>query len=127
MHRRRTDSVNERQLRSALAGVNSEQLPHLSIAYEPVWAIGTGRTATPGDAQDAHAKIRGVLVGMFGDGIAQSTRIQYGGSVKPSNALELFQQPDVDGGLIGGASLNPLEFAPIVKAAAEVGRARQPA
>jgi triosephosphate isomerase (TIM) len=122
----RTDAVNERQLRSALAGVNSEQTHRLSVAYEPVWAIGTGRTATPADAQDAHEKVRGVLVGIFGDGVAHAVRIQYGGSVKPSNASELFQQPDIDGGLIGGASLKPMEFAAIVKAAAEAGRLRQP-
>ncbi len=123
----RTDAVNERQLRSALAGVRSEQLDRLAIAYEPVWAIGTGRTATPADAQDAHAKIRGVIEGMFGRTIAHAMRIQYGGSVKASNAGELFQQGDIDGGLIGGASLKPTEFAPIVKAAAEAGRSRQPA
>ncbi|MEM1186345.1 MAG: triose-phosphate isomerase [Planctomycetota bacterium] len=111
-----TDAVNERQLKAALSEINAEQTNHLTVAYEPVWAIGTGKTATPADAQDAHAKVRAVLVGLFGDDAAASIRIQYGGSVKPANAAELFAQPDIDGGLIGGASLKAADFAAIVKA-----------
>jgi triosephosphate isomerase len=112
-----TDEVNQRQVRAGLAGIDREHLPRLTIAYEPVWAIGTGRTATPADAQDAHAKIRGVLADLYGQEGAAGIRIQYGGSVKGSNAAELFTQPDVDGGLVGGASLAAPEFAAIVKAA----------
>jgi triosephosphate isomerase (TIM) len=113
-----TDAVNERQLRSGLAGVDATQLGRLVIAYEPVWAIGTGKTATPGDARDAHAGIRRVLSRMYSDDAAESVRIQYGGSVNAANARSLFTQPGVDGGLIGGASLKVDEFCAIVGAAA---------
>lgn len=113
----RTDEVNARQLRAGLKAVPAAAMPLLTIAYEPVWAIGTGKTATPADAQDAHAKIRGLLSDLYSPTIAAVTRIQYGGSVKASNAAELFAQPDIDGGLIGGASLNAPEFAEIVRAA----------
>lgn len=113
-----TDAVNERQLRAGLDGVSSAQMASVVIAYEPVWAIGTGKTATPGDAQDAHTKIRGVLGDLYGANIAEATRIQYGGSVKPGNAAELFSQPDIDGGLIGGASLKADDFLAIIRAAA---------
>jgi triosephosphate isomerase len=113
----KTDSVNERQLRTALDGVPAEHVARLAIAYEPVWAIGTGRTASPDDAQDAHAKIRRILAEMYSGEIADATCIQYGGSVKASNALELFSRPDIDGGLIGGASLKADEFLAIVNAA----------
>ena len=89
----------------------------VTIAYEPVWAIGTGKTATDADAQSAHAAIRKVLGAMYGDAIAQATRIQYGGSVKPGNAKGLFGQADIDGGLIGGASLKAEDFLGIVNAA----------
>ena len=89
----------------------------LIIAYEPVWAIGTGLTATPGQAQEAHAFIRERLEGIFGLECAQETRILYGGSVKPDNAAELFSQPDIDGGLIGGASLKGEDFLEIIRAA----------
>jgi len=85
------------------------------IAYEPVWAIGTGLTATAEEAQQAHAFIRKLLGNMFGTGIAEKTRIQYGGSMKPSNACELLDEPDVDGGLIGGASLDAESFEGIIK------------
>ncbi|HHN78831.1 MAG TPA: triosephosphate isomerase, partial [Phycisphaerales bacterium] len=98
--------------------VAPEQMASVIVAYEPVWAIGTGKTATPGDAQDAHAKIRGVLGDLYGADIAAATRIQYGGSVKPGNAAELFAQPDIDGGLIGGASLKADDFLAIIRAAA---------
>lgn len=115
----RTDEVNLRQLRAGLDGVPPEQFRQIVIAYEPVWAIGTGRTATPDDAQAAHAVIRGDLNSVYGEAIAQSTRIIYGGSVKPGNAEGLFSQPDIDGGLIGGASLAAEDFAAIVRAAAK--------
>jgi triosephosphate isomerase len=87
------------------------------VAYEPVWAIGTGKTATPEIAQAAHAHLRAVLAELFGDEAAQAIRIQYGGSVKPDNAAELFAQADIDGGLIGGASLAVDDFAAIALAA----------
>lgn len=114
-----TDAINQHQIRRGLVDVSPEEMAKLTIAYEPVWAIGTGRTATPADAQDAHAKIRGVLADLFSPAVAEATRIQYGGSVKPSNAADLFAQPDIDGGLIGGASLQTSDFAQIVRAAGE--------
>lgn len=114
----RTDRVNEEQVRLALRDVPAEHLDRLVIAYEPVWAIGTGRTASPADAQDAQMKIRVLLTELYGREIAARTRIIYGGSVKAGNAHELFMQPDIDGGLIGGASLKDSEFIGIVKAAA---------
>ena len=86
-------------------------------AYEPVWAIGTGLTATPEQAETVHTSIRRVLRGLYNDKVARAVRIQYGGSVKPENAPDLFNRPDIDGGLIGGASLEPEAFAAIVKAA----------
>jgi len=119
-----TNQVNERQLRAGLAGVKPDQLVRLTIAYEPVWAIGTGKNATPADAQDAHAHCRAVLTSLFGNAAAASIRVQYGGSVKASNAAELFAQPDIDGGLIGGASLKADEFLGIVKAAAASSQAK---
>ena len=87
------------------------------IAYEPVWAIGTGRTATTEQAQAVHGLIREIVATLAGSDVAGAMRIQYGGSVKPSNAAELFARPDVDGGLIGGASLDATSFASIVRAA----------
>jgi triosephosphate isomerase len=113
----KTDAINAAQLSYGLAGVTAEQMKQVVIAYEPVWAIGTGHTATPEDAQKAHAAIRCHLAGMCGDAVAQATRIQYGGSMKAKNAGELLAQPDIDGGLIGGASLKPEEFTAIVQAA----------
>lgn len=113
----KTDLVNETQLRAGLAGVEPTSLAHVVIAYEPVWAIGTGKTASPADAQAAHAHIRQVLASMYGPDHAAAMRIQYGGSVTAANAKELFAQPDIDGGLIGGASLKPADFAQIVAAA----------
>lgn len=115
-----TDAINAAQVCYGLAGVTAEQMARVSIAYEPVWAIGTGKTATAADAQAAHVAIRRVLAGMFGEAIAQSTLILYGGSVKPDNAAELCAQPDIDGGLIGGASLKAADFAAIVNAAAGI-------
>ncbi len=113
-----TNATNERQLRTGLADVGLRQMENVVIAYEPVWAIGTGKTASPEDAQADHAFIRGLIAEMYSDEVAQRTRIIYGGSVKPSNAAALFAQPDIDGGLIGGASLKVEDFAAIVKAAA---------
>ena len=113
-----TDAVNWGQLGYGLAGVTAKQMARVTIAYEPVWAIGTGMTATPDDAQSAHAAIRSFIrFGMFDDAIADSLRIQYGGSVKPDNAAELFAQPDIDGGLIGGAALKAEDFLAIIAAA----------
>jgi triosephosphate isomerase len=112
-----TDRVNREQVIAGLQGVSAEQMGRVVIAYEPVWAIGTGKTATPADAQDAHAKIRAVLGELYGAEVARRTRIQYGGSMKAANAAELCGQRDVDGGLIGGASLKAEEFLAIVGAA----------
>ena len=116
-----TESVLERQLSGGLAGRSSEELKDLVIAYEPVWAIGTGRNATPEQAQSAHAFIRGWLSNQIGAGIGESTRIQYGGSVKPENAAELLSQADVDGALVGGASLKAESFLAIIRAAGVTG------
>jgi triosephosphate isomerase len=109
-----TEAVLERQLQADLAGVDSVALAEVVIAYEPIWAIGTGRTATPEQAQEACAFIRDVLR-MRGTA-ADSIRILYGGSVKPDNAAELLAKPDVDGALVGGAALDPIDFAGIVEA-----------
>ena len=110
-----TQRVLEQQVRGSLAGLTREQMVETIIAYEPVWAIGTGRTATAAQAQEAHAFVRQLLAEMFDETVARRVRIQYGGSVKPSNAGELMQQPDVDGALVGGASLEVRNFADIVK------------
>jgi triosephosphate isomerase len=109
------EKVLETQVRGSLAGLTREQMVETVIAYEPVWAIGTGKTATTQQAQDAHAFIRGQLVKIFDEGTAKKVRIQYGGSVKPNNAKELMSQPDVDGALVGGAALEARSFADIVK------------
>ena len=106
----------ERQTTTALGGLGS-RIAEVVVAYEPVWAIGTGRTATPEQVQAAHAFIRGLVSSLAGDAAAATLRIQYGGSVKPQNAAELFALDDVDGGLIGGASLEAASFAEIVRAA----------
>ena len=103
------------QVRAALAGRSAEQVGSLVIAYEPIWAIGTGRNATADDAQQVCAAIRGVVAELFGAGAAQQVRIQYGGSVKAGTIAELMAGPDVDGALVGGASLDPDEFARIVR------------
>ena len=110
-----TEKVLETQVRGSLAGLTKEQMVETVVAYEPVWAIGTGKTASTQQAQDAHAFIRGVLAKMFDDATAKKVRIQYGGSVKPANANELMSQPDVDGALVGGASLEARSFADIIK------------
>jgi triosephosphate isomerase len=110
-----TEKVLETQVRGSLAGLSKEQMAETIIAYEPVWAIGTGKTATTAQAQEAHAFIRGLLRNMFHEAVARRVRVQYGGSVKPSNARELMSQPDVDGALVGGASLEARSFADIIK------------
>jgi len=112
----RTMDVVGRQVRDGLAGLGAPELERVVIAYEPVWAIGTGKTATTAQAQEVHAAIRAVLRELGGD-VAERMPIQYGGSVKPENAAELMGQPDVDGALVGGASLKADSFAAIVEAA----------
>ncbi len=112
----RTETVLETQLNGSLAGLEAAALRHVVLAYEPVWAIGTGQNATPQQAQDAHAFLRGKIRARFGEETASALPIQYGGSVKPDNAAILFAQPDVDGGLIGGASLNADSFLAIARA-----------
>jgi triosephosphate isomerase len=110
-----TEKVLETQVRGSLAGLSKEQMVETVLAYEPVWAIGTGKTATTQQAQEAHAFIRTVLAAMFDAEVARKVRIQYGGSVKPNNAKELMGQRDVDGALVGGASLEARSFADIIK------------
>ena len=105
------------QVVEGLEGLTPEQVAGVVIAYEPVWAIGTGKTASAADAQSAHAFIRGVVAGTFGAAAADAVRIQYGGSVKPANAEELMAQPDIDGALVGGAALKADSFAAIIRAA----------
>jgi triosephosphate isomerase len=112
----RTLEVVRTQTEAGLAGVTKEQSTEVVIAYEPVWAIGTGKVATTEQAQEVHAFIRGLLADQFGEG-AQRIRILYGGSMKPANAPDLLAQPDIDGGLIGGASLEAGSFLDLVKAA----------
>jgi triosephosphate isomerase len=114
----RTLDVVDAQLAGGLEGIDSAvAAQRLVVAYEPVWAIGTGRTATPAQAQEVHAHIRKRLTDRFGSETANSIRIQYGGSVKPGNAEALMSQPDIDGALVGGASLEAADFVAIVKAA----------
>jgi triosephosphate isomerase len=110
-----TEKVLETQVRGSLAGLTKDQMVETVLAYEPVWAIGTGKTATTQQAQDAHAFIRKTLAAMFDAEVARKVRIQYGGSVKPNTAKELMSQPDVDGALVGGASLEARSFADIIK------------
>jgi triosephosphate isomerase len=114
----RAAQVVERQLSTALAGLDTSSAQGLVIAYEPVWAIGTGRTATPEDAEEMHRFIRDYYSNSLGSEAGASLRIQYGGSVKPSNAASLLGREDIDGALIGGASLKPDSFTEIAVAAA---------
>jgi len=110
-----TNEVVSKQVKKGLEGLDVERVQAVTVAYEPVWAIGTGLTATPQQAQEVHAMIRGLLAEMYGNEIAQLIRIQYGGSAKPGNTAELMAQPDVDGLLVGGASLKIEDFAAMVK------------
>jgi triosephosphate isomerase (TIM) len=110
-----TEKIVERQIKGSLAGLTAEHMEETIIAYEPVWAIGTGKTATSAQAQEVHAFIRKKLIFMFSDAIARRVRIQYGGSVKAQNARDLMGQPDVDGALVGGASLELRGFSDIIK------------
>src|SRR5208283_3790615 len=110
-----TEKVLDTQVRGSLAGLSKVQMEETVIAYEPVWAIGTGKTATAAQAQEAHLFIRRLVGTLFDEATARHVRLQYGGSVKPSNAHELMGQPDVDGALVGGASLEARTFADIIK------------
>jgi triosephosphate isomerase (TIM) len=114
-----TLKVVQTQTERSLDGVSREQAPGVIVAYEPVWAIGTGKVATSEQAQEVHAFIRELLTKLFGEPAAQRMRILYGGSMKPANAPELLAQRDIDGGLIGGASLEARSFIELVKAASE--------
>ena len=114
---RQTEQVVSAQVRSALKGVAAEQMAVVTIAYEPVWAIGTGENATPDQAQQVHEVIRALVRELYDEGVARSLVIQYGGSVKPDNAADLLSMADVDGALVGGASLKPETFIPIAKEA----------
>jgi triosephosphate isomerase len=117
------EKVLSTQLRGSLAGLGAKELHDTVVAYEPVWAIGTGQNATPEQAQEAHAFIRETIAELSDEATAEKIRIQYGGSVKPDNARELMWQPDIDGALVGGASLDPRSFAQIVNAAREEEKA----
>ncbi len=110
-----TEQVIESQVRGSLAALTAEQVETTVLAYEPVWAIGTGKTATSAQAQEVHAFIRRILTALHGEAIAKRVRIQYGGSVKGSNARELLSQPDIDGALVGGASLEAKNFVEIIR------------
>ncbi len=113
------EEVITTQINGSLAGISEADLKNVVVAYEPVWAIGTGKTASPEQAQDVHAMIRGLIASLCSQSAADAVRIQYGGSMKPDNAAELLSKPDIDGGLIGGAALDALSFIAIVKAANE--------
>lgn len=116
-----TESFVSGQVRAALQGVSSDDAQGIVIAYEPIWAIGTGRAATPEDANRIIGEVvRATLAGIYGDDVAQAMRIQYGGSIKPSNVRDLMEQPEIDGGLIGGASLDAEGFAEMVRVANDV-------
>lgn len=110
-----TEQIVETQVRGSLAGLSVEQMEMTVLAYEPVWAIGTGRTASSAQAQEVHAFVRQVLTSLYGELVSRRVRIQYGGSVKGSNARELLGQPDIDGALVGGASLDSKNFVEIIK------------
>ena len=111
----RTEAVVRRHLSEGLHGVSADDMARVTVAYEPVWAIGTGHTATPDQAGDVHRYLRGLLSGLYDDRVSEATRIQYGGSVKPDNVRELMAVPDVDGALVGGASLKADSFRAIVE------------
>jgi triosephosphate isomerase len=113
----KTAEVIRRQFEGSLAGITADQMRKVVIAYEPVWAIGTGKVATPEQAQEVHLDLRKLIAARYNADLAQSIRIQYGGSVKPSNAADLLSQADIDGALVGGASLKAEEFLGIVAGA----------
>lgn len=115
-----TQAVVSEQIRGSLANLTKSQIENTVVAYEPVWAIGTGKTATPAQAEEVHLSIRKLLEELFGTDAANQVRIQYGGSVKADNALELLSQPNIDGALVGGASLKADSFVAIVNAACQV-------
>ncbi|MFA5004572.1 MAG: triose-phosphate isomerase [Candidatus Omnitrophota bacterium] len=115
-----TFKVIEDHVKNSLVDISNEDMLKIVVAYEPVWAIGTGKTATPEQAQEVHAYIRGLLKSIYGLEVSSSVRIQYGGSVKPENITELMNKPDVDGALVGGASLKVESFSAIVTKASEV-------
>jgi triosephosphate isomerase len=105
-----TADVIRKQVAGSLAGLSEEQMAKVVIAYEPVWAIGTGKVATPAQAEEVHKDLRNLIAERYNGRLAETVRIQYGGSVKPSNAAELLSQPDIDGALVGGASLKADDF-----------------
>ena len=111
----KANAVIERQMAGALRGITAEEMKRVVVAYEPVWAIGTGKTATPGQANEIHGFIRQKVKALYSEAVAESLRIQYGGSVTPENVSSLMAMPDIDGALVGGASLKPESFAAIVK------------
>jgi triosephosphate isomerase len=115
-----TQQVVRSQCTHSLAGLSAEQMSRTVLAYEPVWAIGTGKTATPAQAEEVHADIRALLTTLFNETVAQSVVIQYGGSVKADNAMDLLGQPNIDGALVGGASLKADSFLAIVQAASKI-------
>jgi triosephosphate isomerase len=115
-----TEAVVAGQLKAGLDGVTSDQMAKVTLAYEPVWAIGTGKTATPEQAEEVHAMLRALLSELYGPEVSDSTIIQYGGSVKPDNTSELLGMPNVDGALVGGASLKADAFGGIITAACEI-------
>lgn len=116
----KTEAVLDEQMEGGLKDISAEKMADVVIAYEPVWAIGTGQTATPDQAESAHAHLREWLQTKYGKEVADATRILYGGSVKPANAEELLSQPNVDGALVGGASLTAENFVPIIQAGVKV-------
>jgi len=118
----KTFEVIEKQCTGGFAELTAEEIQKIIIAYEPVWAIGTGKTASPDQAQEVHQFIRTLIVKMVGNDVAQAVRIQYGGSVKPENSVDLMSQPDIDGALVGGASLNADSFSEIVKNSCSVAQ-----
>jgi len=113
----KTQEVIRRQFNGSLAGLSAEEMVRIVIAYEPVWAIGTGKTATPEQAEEVHLDLRRIMEGRYNRQVAEQVRIQYGGSVTPENAAQLLAQPDIDGALVGGASLKTASFLAIVGAA----------
>lgn len=116
-----TEKVVEEQLREGLKNVTSEDMLNVVLAYEPVWAIGTGKTATAAQAQEVHKFVRNLLTEMFGEEVSKEVTVQYGGSMKPENAFELMSEEDIDGGLIGGAALQADSFSKLVEAGSKIG------